>query len=95
MSDIQIMTLAVSVLIPLSLLLLGNTRIGEAKETLRAEIQTLRADMRADFTRLEAKMDAQLSKMDAQLSKMDAQHDTVIRLLADIDARVTRLEEKP
>lgn len=80
MTDMQILTAAIAVLMPLSLLLLGNTRVADAKETLRAENATLRVEMNARFDRLE--------------SKIDGQHDVVMRLLADIDARVTRLEER-
>jgi hypothetical protein len=39
MTDAQMMTLALAIIIPLSLLLYSNSRITEAKETLRAEIR--------------------------------------------------------
>ena len=87
MTDIQVMTLAVAILAPLSLLLLSNTRITDAKETLRAEIQAVRSDMRAD----RAETGARFDRLEA---KMDSHHDTVMRLLADIDARVTKIEER-
>ena len=87
MTDIQVMTLAIAILVPLSLLLLSNTRIGDAKEILRAEIQVVRAETSERFTR----MDARFDRLEA---KMDSHHDTVMRLLADIDARVTKLEER-
>lgn len=47
MTDQQMMTLALAVLVPLSLLLLSNSRVTDAKETLRADIQTLRTEMNA------------------------------------------------
>jgi hypothetical protein len=40
MTDPQMMTLALAIIIPLSLLLYSNSRITEAKETLRAEMAT-------------------------------------------------------
>jgi predicted nucleic acid-binding Zn-ribbon protein len=40
MTDTQLMTLALAIIIPLSLLLYSNSRITEAKETLRAEMAT-------------------------------------------------------
>ena len=38
MTDQQILTAAIAVVVPLSLLLYSNSRISEAKETLRAEV---------------------------------------------------------
>jgi hypothetical protein len=63
MTDPQMMTLALAIIIPLSMLLYSNSRISEAKETLRAEMatgnnritdmkETLRAEMAAGFTRM-------------------------------------------
>ena len=63
MTDPQMMTLALAIIIPLSMLIYSNTRITEAKETLRAEIatgnsrisdvkETLRAEMAAGFQRI-------------------------------------------
>ena len=39
MSDIQILTLCLSIVIPLSMLIYSNTKINDAKEVLRAEMQ--------------------------------------------------------
>jgi hypothetical protein len=47
MTDTQMMTLAAALLVPLSLLFLSNSRVTDAKETLRADIQTLRTEMQA------------------------------------------------
>jgi hypothetical protein len=57
MTDAQLLTLAIAIIVPLSLLLYSNSRITDTKETLRAEIgetkQTLRAEMAAGFDRIE------------------------------------------
>jgi hypothetical protein len=63
MTDLQMMTLALAIIIPLSMLIYSNSRISEAKETLRAEMATgnnritdmkeaLRAEMAAGFARM-------------------------------------------
>jgi len=64
MNDIQILTITIALVIPLSMLLYSNSRISdvrssvsEAKDTLRAETQALRAEMVAGFQRLENKID--------------------------------------
>jgi hypothetical protein len=56
-TDQQILTLCIAVVFPLSMLIYSNSRITEAKETLRAEMGTLRADIKLDFERLSNKID--------------------------------------
>ena len=67
MTDAQLLTLALAVIIPLSLLIYSNGRITEAKETLRAEIgeakQTLRSEMAAGFNRIETAIERLESKL--------------------------------
>ena len=53
LTDAQVMTLAIAIIVPLSLLIYSNSRISEAKDTLRAEIQALRAEMKAALERIE------------------------------------------
>jgi hypothetical protein len=85
MTDSQLMTLALAVLIPLSMLLYSNSRITEAKETLRAEIgeskQTLRgeiaelrADMRAGFDRIETALGTNAERLEAKLLIHELEH---------------------
>ena len=45
MTDAQILTIALAVIFPVSMLIYSNSRVTEAKETLRAEMATLRAEM--------------------------------------------------
>jgi flagellar motor switch protein FliM len=87
MTDVQIMTIALAVIIPLSMLIYSNSRITEAKETLRAEIGQFRAEIRTDLGKLEAEIRTDLSKLEAKL-------DTIISMLGHLDTRVTRLEER-
>jgi hypothetical protein len=67
MTDVQVLTLALGVIIPLSMLIYSNSRITEAKETLRAEIRT-------ETTKLEAKLDtiiAMLGQLDTRVTKLE------------------------
>ncbi len=86
MTDEQLITLALAVIIPLSMLIYSNSRITEAKETLRAEIGQSRAEIRADMTVLENKLDTSMIKLEGKL-------DTIINMLGHLDTRVTKLEE--
>jgi hypothetical protein len=87
MTDVQILTLALSFLVPVSLLIYSNSRITDTrvaldgkitdiKETLRAEIQTLRAEVSGE-------MKAQRQFLDAIMSKLE-----------DIDRRLSTFDQK-
>ena len=68
MSDIQVLTVAIAVIVPISLLLYSNTRVNDAKETLRAEIalakETLRAEMARGFEHVLAAIKALETKLE-------------------------------
>jgi len=68
MSDIQVLTVAIAVIVPISLLLYSNTRVNDAKETLRAEIalakETLRAEMARGFENVLAAIRALETKLE-------------------------------
>jgi uncharacterized protein HemX len=66
-TDTQLLTLAVAIILPLSMLLYSNSRITEAKETLRAEIQTLRADMSTGFARTSGEINLILQRIENKL----------------------------
>lgn len=63
MSDIQMIALAISIAVPLSLLLYSNSRVIEAKEALRAE-------MALGFERLSN----QISRLEASLKLHEVEH---------------------
>jgi nitrate/nitrite-specific signal transduction histidine kinase len=60
MTDARMMTLALAVIVPLSMLIYSNSRITETRETLRAEIaatkETLRAEIAAGFARMSSEI---------------------------------------
>jgi|HubBroStandDraft_1064217.scaffolds.fasta_scaffold00451_5 hypothetical protein len=47
MSDIQILTIALAIIVPLSLLIYSNGRVTDVKEVLRAEMHSQIAELRA------------------------------------------------
>ena len=81
MTDPQMMTLALAIVIPLSMLIYSNSRITEAKETLRAEI-------RAEIGQLTLTMEARFNSIDRKL-------DEILRIVGDHETRITRLEQRP
>jgi hypothetical protein len=80
MTDAQLLTLAVAEILPLSMLIYSNSRITEAKETLRAESQTLRTEMNAGFKDLR--------------NLIERNQEVLVAELARIDGRVSHLEER-
>lgn len=63
MTDLQILTMAIAVVMPLAMLIYSNSRITEAKETLRAEIA-------AGFTR----MSSEIQSLKAELKIHELEH---------------------
>jgi hypothetical protein len=56
MTDAQLLTLAVAIVLPLSMLIYSNSRITEARETLRAGMQMGFESIRHAIENLEAKL---------------------------------------
>jgi hypothetical protein len=73
-TDAQILTIAIVIIFPLAMLIYSNSRISEAKETLRAEIgeskQTLRTEMAAGFARIELGIE----RLDHKLAVHELEH---------------------
>lgn len=57
MNDVQILTVAIAIAFPVSALLLSNSRVSDAKETLRAELKAMKAGLDVEFTKINNKLD--------------------------------------
>ena len=88
MTDPQMMTLALAIVIPLSLLIYSNSRITAAKETLRAEIGLLRADVLKEVVQLESRVESRFNSIDRKL-------DEILRIVGGHETRISRLEQRP
>lgn len=56
MTDTQVLTIAIAIVFPLGMLLYSNSRVTEAKETLRAEMRTMKAELEVILQRIENKL---------------------------------------
>jgi len=74
MTDIQLMVLALSVIIPISLLIVSNSRITDAKETLRAEIQTVRTEMQRNHGEVIASLERIAALIDTKFKIHELEH---------------------
>jgi hypothetical protein len=72
MTDTQMFTLAMAVIIPISMLIYSNSRITEAKETLRAEMKTMNAEIAAGFARVST--DIQSLRADLKIHELEHHH---------------------
>ncbi|HKD10403.1 MAG TPA: hypothetical protein VKB79_31130 [Bryobacteraceae bacterium] len=87
MNDAQILAIAITVLAIFGGVLINNARLGDVNTRLGDVKEALRAEMRADK--------ADIMNMFAELRRLiETNHDTTLRMLADIDQRVTRLEAR-
>jgi hypothetical protein len=91
MTDIQILTLALTVVVPFFGVLLGvlinntrltdvNTRMSDVKEVLRAEIRAESAELRKEMRDLS--------------SLMERHHSEIMAKLIEMDNRILRLESQ-
>lgn len=71
MTDQQLFTLALAIIIPLSLLLYSNSRITDAKEALRAEIGEAKQTLRLEIADLRREMSEGFSKIETLILKLD------------------------
>jgi hypothetical protein len=78
MNDTQIVTIAITVLAVLTGALINNARIGDLSSLLSKRIDDSRDVLRAEQM--------------ASTAKIEAKLDAILKLLADVDSRVTRLE---
>jgi flagellar motor switch protein FliM len=87
MTDQQLITLGIAIVFPLSMLLYSNSRISDAKETLRSEMQVLRTEIQKDILQLRLDLTERFNSIDRKL-------DELLKLAADHDQRITRLESR-
>lgn len=72
------MTMALAIIIPLSMLIYSNSRITETKETLRAEMRGLKNELTLT--------------METRFNSVDRKLDEILRIVGDHETRITRLE---
>lgn len=87
MTDAQLISIAITVLAIFGGVLVNNARLGDVNIRIGDLKDTLRAEARADKS--------EILNMISELRRLiETNHDTTLRMLADIDQRVTRLEAR-
>ena len=71
MSDIQILTIALAIIVPLSLLIYSNSRVTDVKEVLRAEMHSQIAELRLLIERNHSEMMLRLAEIVGRLMRIE------------------------
>jgi hypothetical protein len=82
-TDVQILTLALTLLGIFAASWFNNSRINDVKDVFRAELKALETGMGLQFER-----------SNTRFERMDNKIDTLLKMVADIDTRVTALESR-
>ncbi len=74
LTDTQLLTACLAVILPLSMLVYSNRRITEAKETLRAETAKLGAELQVELKLLRKDIEAGFGRMETALKVHELEH---------------------
>lgn len=72
MTGEELLTLGVAIVVPVSALIYSNSRVGDLKELIRAEIGGLRSEMKNGFANVDAKLKLHETEVKARMDGMDA-----------------------
>jgi hypothetical protein len=89
MTDVQVLTLAVAVIVPLSLLIYSNSRISDVRLSLDSKLNDAKETLRAEAKTQHTEVMARLTAIDTFL------HEAVMSKLDEMDRRLTALESRP
>jgi ribosomal protein L16/L10AE len=92
MTDAQILAIAITVLVVLAGTMLNNSRIGDVKEVVRAEIKNVALQLENGMT---VRFNAMEAADTARFNSIERKLDELIRIGADHDSRITKLEDRP
>jgi low affinity Fe/Cu permease len=108
MTDAQIVAIAITVLAVLGGTLINNSRIGDFNNRFadlnsslnsrfadtNRKIDDLKELLRAEIKASVAETRASIAETNGRLTAMDTKLDAMLRLLADVDQRVSKLESR-
>ena len=70
MTEAQVLAIAITVLAVLGGTLVNNTRIGDVKEVLRAELKAQSAQLDSRIDKLEIRIDSRIDKLEAKIDRI-------------------------
>lgn len=99
MTGQQIIAIAITVLAVLAGSIFNNVRISDLNGGLNRRMDdlrdVLRAEMRAEYAQLRQESAQHYTEFMARFNSIDRKLDELLRLSADHDTRIARLEQRP
>ena len=74
MTDEQVLTAAIAIVVPVSALIYSNSRINDAKETLRAEMQLMKGEILKEFRTLSTEVKTALADIKTAIHIHELEH---------------------
>jgi hypothetical protein len=71
MTDIQLLTIAIAVIIPISSLIYSNSRIADVRESLNKRIDDFRAEVNHRFEEMDRRFDNLQGLLESIMGKLD------------------------
>ena len=87
MTDVQILTLALTLLGIFAASWFNNSRIGDVSNKIDVRVNDMRDVLRAEIRAIQAESNLQFERINNKI-------DTILKMVADIDQRVTALEAR-
>lgn len=87
MTDTQIFTIAVAIVIPVVAILLGNSRVTDVRNSVQHSIQETKETLRADVKTLDVKVDSLRNELLAEISGLRGIMTSVMGKLDEIERR--------
>ena len=71
MTDIQLLTIAIAVIIPISSLIYSNSRIADVRDSLNKQIDDFRAEVNHRFEAIDRRFDNLQGLLESIMGKLD------------------------
>ena len=92
MTDAQLISIAITVLAIFGATLINNSRIGDVNSRIGDAKEVLRAEFRADIGQLRSDL---TSIMETRFNSIARKLDELLRIVGDHKTRITALEQRP
>jgi len=79
MNDSQIMTLAISIVIPISLLIYSNSRVTDTRNSINSRIDDLRTSLNGKIDKVDSSLNARIDKLEKSFDSRVADLKEIVR----------------
>ena len=94
MTDAQMITIAVAILVVFTGTLYNNSRITDLRDSLNRRLDDRFADINKRFDSIDTRFEDLIRHFDDKFALIDAKLDRILEILADHETRLQRLEQQ-